>query len=242
MATGGAGQGGGGVGGGFAGAAGGGVAGAGGTVPIGYCDTFADCELRSGCCGGSCQGKRDPKPDITNSPVCATACALPPPGPPTCGCVDHHCSSASTCLAVGAGECPYCPYGYQPGADGCQTCTCNSADAGVEAAPIVACHWPAILDATDAGQGACHAARFSLKCTGSNGVIEECLSGEPTQCPGGDSAMPGVSFTCRGICAPNEYGVTCGSVGPGSIGQPPAGCRGGFWSPGGTVSYCCPCQ
>ncbi len=228
--------------GGNGGGAGAGLAGAGGTVALGFCDTFADCELRSGCCGGSCESKTDPKETLgDNHPVCATICGAPLPGPPTCGCVDHRCSNASECLAIGAGECPYCPFGYQPGADGCQTCTCKQGDAGLEAAPVVACHWPVSLDAADAGRGACRPARFSLSCLAPNGVGEECVSDDPTHCAG-DTAMPGVSFTCHNLCAPNEYAVQCGSVGPGPISDPPAGCHGGLASPGGTISYCCPCQ
>ncbi|MDB4980995.1 MAG: hypothetical protein JWM82_1747 [Myxococcales bacterium] len=239
MSTGGGGQagqtpGGGGHGGGT------GVGGAGGTVPLGYCDTFADCEIRSGCCGGSCEAKTDPKASLGgNQPVCATACAAPLPGPPKCGCIAHRCSNASECLANGAGECPFCPYGYQPGADGCQTCTCKPGDAGVEAATAPVCHWPAGLDAADAGGGACRPSRFFLSCAAPNGVVEDCLSDDPTRCAG--DAMPGVTFTCHSVCAPNEYGAVCGSVGPGPIGEPPAGCHGGLATPGGTIFYCCPC-
>src|ERR1017187_8197176 len=80
---------------------------------------------------------------------------------------------------------------------------------------LPACTWPASLDPTDADNGQCTAARTLLGCSGGDsGVQEGCISNDPTQCPAGPVTVPGVSFTCHDQCAPTEYGVVCGSIGP----------------------------
>jgi hypothetical protein len=103
---------------------------------------------------------------------------------------------------------------------------------------LPACTWPAALDA-DAGAGACRPARTLLSCDGGN-VQEDCISNDPAHCPD-DSATPGVTYSCHDTCAPNEYGLVCGSIGGGSSGDPPAGCHDPEPTPGGIVFYCCPC-
>ena len=113
--------------------------------------------------------------------------------------------------------------------------------AAAEVAPLPACAWPASLVDENAGRGACHAARALLSCVGSNQTFEDCLSNDPAACPG-PASMPGVTFTCHDVCAPHEYGVACGSIGPGPISDPPAGCHDPLATPAGIVFYCCPCQ
>ena len=114
-------------------------------------------------------------------------------------------------------------------------------DVGADTGALPACRWPAGLDGHDAGRGACVAARTFLSCAGPNGIVEECISDDPKQCAG-ENGMPGVSFTCHDLCRPDEYGAVCGSVGPGPISDPAAGCHGAAPTPGGTIFYCCPCQ
>ncbi len=112
------------------------------------------------------------------------------------------------------------------------------ADGGAGAAAT--CAWPASLDSRDAGAGACQPAHALLSCTGGN-LTELCLSDDPTQCPG-DNAVPNVTFNdCHDLCGSQEYAVVCGSVGPGPISDPPAGCHGAEATPAGIVFYCCPC-
>jgi len=105
------------------------------------------------------------------------------------------------------------------------------------------CHWPASLDATDAGAGRCVAKRHRLSCNGGDaGVFESCISDSADHCEG-PSVVPGVTFTCRDDCQPSEYGVVCGGIGPGgpSSEPPSADCRSAAYTPGGTAFYCCPC-
>lgn len=173
--------------------------------------------------------------------MCITDCAAGGLGaePPTCGCVDHRCSNDSPCIAPGAGACLPCPNGYVSGPDGCATCACKPTDAGADQA-LPACTWPAALSAPDAGRGACRPARALLDCQSPNGVSEVCASDDPSRCAG-DTVVTGASFTCHDLCGAHEYAVVCGSIGPGPIDDPPAGCHGGLASPGGTVFHCCPC-
>jgi hypothetical protein len=221
-----------------------GSAGAAGSPPIGYCDTNADCEFRDGCCSGTCAAKTDPSPAPM---VCTTACTIGL-GASTCGCMNHQCSNASSCVVPGIGLCQYCPDGYQTGPEGCQTCECKPGDAGTDTATsgdgstgaLPACTWPASVDSRDAGAGACRAARTLLSCSAPNGAGEECTSDDPTQCSG-DNGMPGVTFTCHDVCGAHEYGAACGSIGPGPTSDPPAGCRAAEATPAGVVFYCCPC-
>jgi hypothetical protein len=105
---------------------------------------------------------------------------------------------------------------------------------------LPACAWPSALDDPDAGRGSCHPARFYLGCGSQSGVSEECLSDDPDHCAGPEPG-PGLAFTCHDICGPHEYGAACGSIGPGPISDPPAGCHGAAPTPGGVVFYCCPC-
>ena len=218
--------------------------GTGGSQSIGYCDTDTDCVFHRSCCGEACTAKTDPSAPLM---VCNVDCEFGP-GAATCGCVDHQCSTASSCVVPRSGLCPYCPNGYLTGPGGCQTCQCKPGDAGTDTSSsgdgsteaLPACAWPASVNGHDAGAGACRAARTFLSCTAPNGVGEECTSDDPTQCSGGNG-MPGVTFTCHDLCGPEEYGAACGSIGPGPISDPPAGCHGAEATPAGVVFYCCPC-
>ncbi|HVR64411.1 MAG TPA: hypothetical protein VMU50_21070 [Polyangia bacterium] len=109
-------------------------------------------------------------------------------------------------------------------------------------ASLPACTWPAALDAPDAARGACRPARTRLACQGSRGDASECISNDPERCAGNDAIGPAETFTCHSVCAPAEYGVVCGSVGPGPISDPPPGCHDSSPTPGGTIFYCCPCS
>ncbi|MCL2448062.1 MAG: hypothetical protein FWD17_03850, partial [Polyangiaceae bacterium] len=135
------------------------------------------------------------------------------------------------------------------------------------------CGWPAPL----ADGGACEVNRAWVQCqypvgvtceggasaTGASGsgdgsvttgLTQLCLSSDPTSCDGCTSISG--TATCTDLCAPDEYAVSCGSVGPGpgggvpvpgtqTQGTPtlPAGCHSaGPPTPGGVGGYCCPCQ
>ncbi len=112
----------------------------------------------------------------------------------------------------------------------------SSAGGGSGGGALTACTWPSSLDATDAASdGACHAERALVKCSLPGGVTAECLSDDPTSCP--DST----GGSCADQCNKDEYAVSCGQVGPGPIGSPPAACRSMGAIPAGIVYYCCPC-
>jgi hypothetical protein len=125
----------------------------------------------------------------------------------------------------------------------------DSADqaASDAASPVAypACHWPASLDPTDAGDSRCQAKRYRLQCDGGDaGVRAFCISNDPTQCEGLSTSVPGATFTCHHDCAPNEFGLVCGRIGPASAppAEPPAGCHSFSGTPAGIVFYCCPCS
>jgi hypothetical protein len=130
---------------------------------------------------------------------------------------------------------------------GCQGSVTASApvDSGSSDGVLPACTWPASLDPTAAGNGQCTAARTLLRCSGGDsGVQEGCISNDPAQCPSGGVSVPGVSFTCHDQCAPTDYGVVCGGIGPSAQppATPPSGCLSMGVTPGGTEYYCCPCS
>jgi hypothetical protein len=103
------------------------------------------------------------------------------------------------------------------------------------------CTWPASLDPVDGSSDACVAARTYLACQDSNGGGEDCLSNDPTQCPGPDLTA-GVTYSaCVDQCHANEYAVGCGGIGPGPSPSLPAGCRNLPAGPGGGSVGCCPC-
>jgi len=101
---------------------------------------------------------------------------------------------------------------------------------------LSACKWPSSLDAAGGAPagGQCQAKRALVQCS-FQGLSVECLSDDPTKCPNVTSG------TCVDQCASDEYAVSCGQVGPGPIGTPPAGCRNLLATPAGIVFYCCPC-
>jgi len=97
------------------------------------------------------------------------------------------------------------------------------------------CSWPSSLDASDAAQGQCRAARALVQCDLGGGVTEGGLSDDATRCSGGAAG--------HDLCNEDEYGAACGSVGPSQAvaDDPPAGCRSKLMTPGGVAFFCCPC-
>jgi hypothetical protein len=107
-----------------------GTGGHGGTagVAAGFCNTDNDCVYRPGsCCDGTCAAKTDPY--SPPGAMCNIACTAPVP---SCGCVNHQCAAAPSCVPSGGGACQFCPNGYLAGPGGCQTCQCKPGDAGVD--------------------------------------------------------------------------------------------------------------
>src|SRR5438046_2566387 len=86
---------------------------------------------------------------------------------------------------------------------------------------VTACTLPPGLTPLDAGmtRDRCTGARMLLTCHGPNGAGAGCLSNDSTQCP--DLA----GFTCQNQCGDTEYVAACGGVGPGTVPDPPAGCK-----------------
>jgi hypothetical protein len=121
-------------------------------------------------------------------------------------------------------------------------CSSTRSETGDASRVLAACGWPASLDrGADGAIGQCVAARTYLACTASDGSGENCLSDDPTQCPGPNPVI-GVTFgSCRDLCKTNEYAVACGGVGPGPWPSPPAQCRTLPPGPGGGSVACCPC-
>jgi hypothetical protein len=105
---------------------------------------------------------------------------------------------------------------------------------GTDGAALIECDVPA-----DSGEAvACHAGRELARCTSPNGSAI-CITEENGRCDGTDA-----NFECESICEPNEYALSCGSVGglaPGGAQLPAEACRSVFPTPGGVVFYCCPC-
>jgi hypothetical protein len=106
---------------------------------------------------------------------------------------------------------------------------------------IAGCTVPAALTTLDPTCGQCRgASRGALACTNPAGTIQDCLSNE-AQCPSGyNSSVPG-PWTCQNLCAPSEFAIACGSIGPGPDVTPPPGCRLVLPTPGGIGFYCCGC-
>jgi hypothetical protein len=116
------------------------------------------------------------------------------------------------------------------GADGGDaTAAHGSSDDGA----LPACTWPASLD--DAAPRPCSAARAYVTCQYPGGAGSDCMSNDPTTCPG----APGAS--CTDLCHADEYAVGCGGIGPAPSPPIPAGCRSLPSGPGGGTTGCCPC-
>lgn len=122
------------------------------------------------------------------------------------------------------------------------------------------CTWPAYLD--DAGPGACTVGRAYVQCSYPSGVTceggggafsphgidQDCISNDPASCSGCTSTTG--AATCKSICAPNKYAVSCG--GPPHLSpdgsstfnyqEAPDGCVGVGFTPGGNGYFCCPCE
>jgi len=157
-------------------------------------------------------------------------------GPSTSGSNSNwvKCATSSDCSALGAGA--SCLNGA------CAASTSSESDATT----LPACTWSATLDATDAAvDGSCRAARMFLTCTSDAGDGADCLSDNSMEC--GPNLSPDVSFVCHDECGPQEYGLECGGPprepppDPPVQSDPPAGCRGIAFTPGGVAFYCCPC-
>jgi hypothetical protein len=107
----------------------------------------------------------------------------------------------------------------------------------------------ALFDPADASYQGCGAARAYVSCTAANGGGAACLSNDPTQCPGAAMASPGCSsnggcasgFTCEDVCNPNEFGVSCGGIGPQGGPPVPSTCRALAPTPAGVIFACCRC-
>jgi hypothetical protein len=123
-------------------------------------------------------------------------------------------------------------------------CKSKGTDAGTRAdaaTELPACTWPANLGRVDASaRDVCDAARALLNCGPPTGTQEICMSDNATRCPLPDPAG-GPYLPCESQCGANEYVAECGGVGPGSIPDPPAGCRPALGVPAGIAFYCCPC-
>jgi hypothetical protein len=102
------------------------------------------------------------------------------------------------------------------------------------------CSWPSALDPDETGSARDHCVATRTRLAGAlpDGVTEICPTNNPLQCEG---ANPPAADACDAECAPNEFSVRCGGVGPGSVPEPPAGCHSGVPTPAGIVFYCCPC-
>lgn len=85
--------------------------------------------------------------------------------------------------------------------------------------PVVACGWPAALNATDAGGGQCVAYRAYLSCKESSGGTN-CPSSDPIECVDNSAAL-----ACTDLCSGEEYAIGCGGPGPGPWPSPPTTCR-----------------
>ena len=177
------------------------------------------------------------------------------------------CASAGGACVLGGATCatqaPASAQDCNPdanpgGAFCCLSTTTTTSDAATtrEAATaadasLPACSWPSIYETDAAAQGAggaCFAGRTYLTCTGSNGGGEGCLSDNLTSCPG-PNATPGVTYSnCQDVCAPDEYVLVCGTVGPppgdaSPTSNPPAACHiSSAVNPSGREPYCCPCS
>lgn len=108
------------------------------------------------------------------------------------------------------------------------TASTGVVDSGVQDASLPNCNWPTELDRANYQPGKCVADRVSDLCQVSG------LNGKPD---------------CKNLCNPNEYGVSCGGIRPGSGADPnqtnlplPANCRSLGGDPGGNSHGCCPCE
>lgn len=110
----------------------------------------------------------------------------------------------------------------------------TTSDTTIAKSNLPACTWSALLDADPGSRDHCHASRRSLECTLTNGNGEECTTDGEPKCPDATDA------TCKDYCAPDEYVVACGGVGPRPIPDPPSPCRFVFGVPAGVGFYCCP--
>ena len=96
------------------------------------------------------------------------------------------------------------------------------------------------LPPDDQASGSCHARRVLARCTSADGS-SICITDEGGRCEGTDE-----SVSCENLCEPDEYALSCGSLGgraPGGAtpAAPPDACRSVAPTPGGIVFYCCPC-
>jgi hypothetical protein len=124
------------------------------------------------------------------------------------------------------------------GAAAALSCSSNMSGADANGLGALQCHWPSSLD--DAGPGGCWAARALVACHDSAGDTCLCFSDSRGVCASCGDGYSG----CQDQCGPNQYAVSCGSVGPSpnGIADPPAGCTTMLVTPAGIIQYCCPCE
>ena len=147
---------------------------------------------------------------------------------------------AGMASALGAGACSSTE--ASPDATGTPVVDADpcTADAGGTVCVIAGCKVPASLTGTDFTSGQCQgASRAVLSCPYADGTTQICLSNDTT-CHTGYSDTSG-NLTCVNKCGASEFGIVCGSVGPGPAVSPPPGCRSVLLTPGGVAFYCCGC-
>ena len=103
---------------------------------------------------------------------------------------------------------------------------------------LPACQWPAAFEPANVEPRGCRAARTFLECDTPSGFLS-CMSDNLESCP---PSVPIADYSnCRNQCAPGEFALACGGVGPGPVPEPPPVCRSVLSGPGGQVFHCCPC-
>src|SRR5205814_8967590 len=104
----------------------------------------------------------------------------------------------------------------------------------------VECRWPESL--SGGGPAGCHPSGARVSCHDPAGTTCGCSSDGAETCDC-SAVVNGGPWTCDYACAPNQYSVSCGAVGPSPepAADPPAGCTSMVATPAGVAFYCCPC-
>lgn len=126
-----------------------------------------------------------------------------------------------------------------------QLLACAADDVGSsngKALPLGECSWPANLASLgSSAREVCSATRAYLSCSTQGGGGLWCPSNDSSSCADPTLADQHVK-DCESRCKADEYVAICGGVGPGAVPEPPSGCRFDTANPGGSVTYCCPCE
>ena len=132
--------------------------------------------------------------------------------------------------------------GAAVGGGGAAALSGAGSNAAASGAAVPACTRAPGLDGPNAPRDSCRSASALLRCDVGQGATQICLSDDRMRCPvlAGESVAP--PKRCTNDCAPNQYAVVCGGVGP-NIGDAhaPEGCERGLPTPGGPAFSCCPC-